>query len=279
MIHSAEEWARMLFVPLYQEKFLQTIWNTPDPMRQQEGWRLKSGKWSPWFFNMRPLGDSPELFFNCCVAMADLISEHEDVDVITAVEMAGINLSGGMAVVSRSLLSIPRRIAYTRPLPKKVRTPEEAAELFSQFDEGVAGYGQKEFIEGRLLDGDRVAIFDDMATNLGSKIIARLTVLWMAKQMGISVTCNKIFYFLNRERENRQRGLDFAKRTEPGLYPEPLHAHYVIEFDDHFPDLNGIMHPEEFQVISDFQRDDSGRFQDKGEQQRVLALAAKTRQD
>lgn len=246
-------------------------------MRQQKGWLLKSGKWSPWFFNMRPLGDSSELFFNCCVAMADLISGHEDVDVIAAVEMAGINLSGGMAVASKHLLNIPRRIAYTRPLPSKVRTPDEAVKLFSDFDAGVADYGQKEFLEGRLCQGDRVAIFDDMATNLGSKIIARLTVLWMAKQMGISVTCNEIFYFLNRDPENRQRGLDFAKQTEPGLYPEPLDVHYVIEFDDHFPDLAGIMHPEEFQVIADFQKDDLGRFQDVGEQQRVLALAAKTR--
>lgn len=273
---SLEEWAYRLFVPLYRHKYTQTLWNTDEPDKQAEGWTLKSKMWAPWFFNMRPLGNSPELFYNSCRAMAGMVSVHEDVDVMVSVEMAGINLSGGMAVASIFHNNIEHRIGYTRPLPEKVRTPIEAMKLLQSLESGVADYGQKEFVEARLYDGDRVAIFDDMATNLGSKIIARQIVLWTAKQKGIKVECNKIFYLLNRDRGNRQLGLGFVNEQELGLYPASLDVNYVIEFDDHLPSLQLIMKPEEYEVILNFQKNPK-EFQDKDVQKDVLALAAKTR--
>jgi len=276
MIYTSEEWAGTLFVPLYKEKYIQTVWNTTDPDKQENGWVLKNGMWAPWFFDMRPMGDSPQLFFDGCCAMADMISGHDDVDVLIGIEMAGINLSGGMAVASKIRNYIDRRIGYTRPLPKKVRKPIEAMQLLQSIGSDVAGYGQKDFVEARLRDGDRVAIFDDMATNLGSKVIARQIVLWVAEQKGVAIECNKVFYLLNRGKGNRQAGLDFANESEQGLHPAPLDVNYVIEFDDHLPGLKDVMHPEEFAVISDFQKD-TARFQNKPEQKRILELAAKTR--
>lgn len=267
--------AHVLMADLYRERYTQTLWNTDDPDKQQNGWKLKSGTWSPWFFNMRPVGSSPKLFYTCCAAMAHLISAHE-VDMLIGVEMAGINLSGGMAVASYLNQKISRPIGYTRPLPKKVRTPIEAMQLLQSIETDVAGYGQKEFVEARLYDGQRIAIFDDMSTNLGSKIIARLIVLWMAKQKGISVECNKIFYILNRSKGNRQAGLDFANEPEQGLYPASLEVNYVLEFDDYLPSLQPFMKEPEFEVISEFQKDPN-HFQDKDVQKEVLALAANTR--
>jgi len=271
---STEEWAEKLFIPLYKEKFTQTLWNTDDLIRQKKGWTLKSGQWAPWFYNMRPLGDSPRLFTDCCIAMSDLISMHDDVDVLIAVEMAGINSSGGMAVASMLLNNIGRRIGYTRPLPKKPRTPEAAARLLREIEEGVEDYGQKEFVECRLKNGDRVAIYDDMAMNLGSKIIARTTVLWQAKQKGINIKCNKIFYLLNRTKGNREIGLEFIDEKNQLLYPEALDVNYIIEFDDHLPTLETVMHPAEYEVISNFQKNPK-QFMDKGVQTEVLALAAR----
>jgi len=96
--------------------------------------------------------------------------------------------------------------------------------------------------------------------------------------MGISVTCNEIFYLLNRDSANRQRGLDFANEAESGLYPEPLKVHYIIEFDDRLPTVAKLMHPEEYQTIVDFQAG-SERFQDNDEWQKLSALVAKTRQE
>lgn len=125
--------------------------------------------------------------------------------------------------------------------------------------------------------GQRIGIFDDMSMNLGSKIIARLIVLWMTKQKGISVECNKIFYILNRSKGNRQAGLDFAHEPEQELYPAALEVNYVLEFDDYLPSLQPFMKEPEYEVISEFQKN-STHFQDKDVQKEVLALAVKQKQ-
>ncbi len=320
MKYSLEEWASRLFVPLYQEEYTQTLWNTEDIKKQEEGWWLKSGKWSPWFFNMRPVGSSPELFYQLCSAMAALTADHDDIDMFIAVEMAGINLSGGMAVASFLEQLFGRPIGYTRPLPKKARTPMEALTLLDAIDAGAVDqqqqnlvkaievlekidlsqlpedqqqqskalellraidfekvdYGQKEFVEARLIDGSKIGIFDDMAMDIGSKKIARLTVLWEAKRRNVTVECNKIFYILNRNPGNRQAGLDFANEPEQGLYPAPLEVNYIIEFNNHLPDLKTEMKEPEYEVISEFQKN-TEHFQDEGVQKDVLRLAAKTR--
>lgn len=260
----------ILMIDLYREKYTQTLWNTDNSDKQQNGWRLKNGMWSPWFFNMRPVGSSPELFYRCCASMAKLISTYE-IDMFIAVEMAGINLSGGIAIASFLNEKIKRPIGYTRPLPKKVRTPVEAMQLLKSIETNVADYSQKEFVEARLYNGQRIAIFDDMSTNLGSKIITRLIVLWVAKQKGISVECNKIFYILNRNKGNCQAGLDFAYEPEQGLYPAPLEVNYILEFDDYLPSLRPFMKEPEYEVISEFQKNPA-HFQDKDVQKEVLAL-------
>lgn len=150
--------AHVLMTDLYRERYTQTLWNTDDSDKQQNGWELKNGIWSPWFFQMRPVGSSPKLFYKCCAVMAKLISTHE-VDMLIAVEMAGINLSGGMAIASYLNEQIVRPIGYTRPLPKKVRTPIEAMRLLKSIETDVAGYGQKEFVEARLYNGPKDRYF------------------------------------------------------------------------------------------------------------------------
>ena len=116
-----------------------------------------------------------------------------------------------------------------------------------------------------------------MSMNLGSKIIARLIVLWMAKQKGISVECNKIFYILNRSGINRPAGLNFINEPEQGLYPASLEVNYLIEFDDYLPDLKPFMKKSEFEVISEFQKNPS-YFQDETVQKGILQLANHSRQ-
>ncbi|MDP8265911.1 MAG: hypothetical protein P9M07_03070, partial [Candidatus Aceula meridiana] len=226
-----EEWADRLMVPLYEKGYIETIWNTKSLKHQREGWRLKDGSWSPWFFNMRPIGSTSILFFDICCAMADLVKEH-DLDMYIGIDMAGILPLGGVAVASAIRNAKPLSTGYTRPLSKKVRTPMEAFHLLQKMDGDVAGYGQKDYVEAIMFDGMNIGIFDDMSTGLGSKIIARLIVLWEAKRRGLNVICNQIFYFLNRGAKNIQTGLDFAKEKEQGLSPEALDVHYVLEFDE-----------------------------------------------
>ena len=266
-----ERLTKKLVFPLYEEKYIQTLWNTPWKDKQEKGWILKSGIWVPWFFNMRPVGNSPELFREICGAMAEMIGK-EDINLIIGVEMAGVPLVGGIAI-SSYVNGKEMRFGYTRALPLKARVPLDALRMLNEIDSGVANfdYGQKEFVEGRMVDGDSVAIVDDMATDLGSKIIARLIVLREAQWRGVKVACNKIFYFLNRGAGNRLKGLQFAEVQEMGLIPERLDVDYIVEFDECLPQLKKIMQPIEFEVISEFQKNPK-RYQDEAERNKVLAL-------
>ncbi|RLC39014.1 hypothetical protein DRH27_00820 [Candidatus Falkowbacteria bacterium] len=315
---SISEWANRLIVPLYKKQFIQTLWNAEKQKNRDQGWVTKGELWVPWFLNMRPLGSSAETFLEVSQAMADLTIGH-DIDMYVAVEMAGINISGGTAIASKWLNGLPCPIGYTRPLPKKVREPMKALQLIRDIDSGAfklrqeefkasvaillrrcenagilddetikalavlknhdlgdSDYGQKEFVEGRLINEQKVGILDDMAMNIGSKLIARLIILWEARKRGVSVECNNAFYFLNRTATNRQTGFDYALETERDLYPAPIHLYYVIEMDEELPKLESVMCSEEFRVITDFQNN-SDQFQDEDVQKEVLALAKKAR--
>jgi orotate phosphoribosyltransferase len=273
MKKSRAEWAEMLIVDLYREQYIQTVWNAYEEKNRQEGWVLKSGIWAPWFFNMRPSGNSPELFTNICQAMADMIVASPPVDVLIGVEMAGIHLVGGTSVALFLNHDYSQRIGFTRPLPKKTRKPLETMEYLQELEE-VAGYGEKSFVEARFREGDSVGVYDDMATDIGSKLIARQIILWTSKQKAVGLKCNRIFYFLNRGIGNKQKGLDFAAESKQGLFPEPLSVDYVVEFDHHLHLLKQVMKPEEYKIIADFQKDVT-QFQDKDVQKEVLALANK----
>jgi len=262
-----------MIVPLYRELYLQTIWNAEKKENQAEGWTLKNKTWAPWFFNMRPVGDSPGLFYDVCDTMAELTGKYREVSLLTAVEMAGLLPVGGTSAI-RTLAGNPVRIAYTRPLPKKVKTPEETVIVLNELSTDVFGYGQKDFVEGRLNNGDIIGIFDDMANDLGSKLIARLIVLWYAEQMGYTVQCDHVFYFLNRNLKTFKTIADFPNNPNLSLRPANLTVDYVIEFMEALPLLEKVMTPAEYRVISDFQERPE-HFQDVDVQKEVLALVHK----
>ncbi len=270
-------WAERLIVPLYENKFLETLWNAEKEENRQEGWRLVSLMWAPWYFNMRPVGDAPELFNDICRAMAEMISGFY-CNLLIGVEMAGVPLVS--AIASKMYQQCREiRFGYTRPMPIKGAKPEQVAKMFRDIEAGVSNlvsYGQKDFVEARFRDGDIIGIVDDMATTIGSKIVARAIVLWVAKRMGINVTCNQIFYLLNRGIGNRQKGIDFAKETDPDLFPAELDVNYVIEFDEALPLLKKVMKPGEYQSIIDFQKDPKF-FQGAENSERAKLIAAAAR--
>jgi len=259
-------------VPLYEAKLIQTLWNAERVKNSQEGWTLVSGAKSPWYFNIRPLGCFPRLFSDVSHAMAELVNEHRGIDLLVGIEMAGIPLVGAVSPILLEKYGREIKIGYTRPLRHKGLKPEDIVRYLEE--EGIdAAYGQKSLVEVRFSQGDNVAIFDDMATNLGSKIVARYIALWDAGQRGINLSCKTILYFLNRGAKNKELGLAFRDKA-PELFPEELEVDYVLEFNEHLPLLRKAMRPQEYELISQYQKDPE-QFQDQTAQKKVFAQVAK----
>jgi len=252
-----EFWTRVLVRPMYRNQIIQTIRNTPDPKRRAEGWILKNGLWSPWFLNLRLIGNYPDLFNKVCSAMADMMNGHRNIDILVGVEMAGVPIVGGLSTTMFNSGN-PMRFGYTRPLPEKVRTVEAALSLLNTISGEVASYGQKSLVEIVLQNGDNVAILDDMATSLESKLIARELLLWEARQKKVEVRCESAFYLLNRNE---------AIMAVAGKIS--LEIDYVVEFNHGLRHLEGEMSHSEFGIISAYQ-EDPGQFQDKAVQEEVI---------
>ncbi|MFH1183368.1 MAG: hypothetical protein V1690_03845 [Candidatus Moraniibacteriota bacterium] len=263
-----------LIIPLYEGKFLQTCWSAKNIHNSLNGWTLVSGLWAPWYINLRRLGSEPYLYERVVRAMAELIVDHPDIDALAGVEMAGISMASAAPIVLLHRYGRAIKNGYTRPLPRKPKKVEEVIPILKEFGPNVADYGEKGYVELDFDPGDRVAILDDMATTLGSKLIRRSVVLYEAERRGVEISCDNILYFLNRGSENKQTGLDFAKKTDPELYPAPLNVSYVVEFDEQLPQLKKVMRESEFEVISRFQKN-RDHFQDKAVRKEVLAQVAK----
>lgn len=268
-----EQECKWLVGELYKGKYIQTLWNTDDADKRQNGWTLKGGVWSPWFFNMRPIGGSPRLFRRICLLMGEMIfygcAEYK-INHLIGVEMAGIPLASA-AWMHCIKGGIYPKLGYTRPLPEKTRTLEETYLKYSEWKKSdPTGYGQKSWVEGRISDGDYMAIVDDMSSDLGSKLIARFMVLEEAKKLSCKVGCDHIFYFLNRNKDTPKKAMEFFA-AEPQYYPHMLYVHYFLEFSDHLDALASEMREAEFRVISDYQ-ENPGIFQDANVQKEVLSM-------
>ncbi len=265
-----QKWALKLLPSIYQKGIIQTLWNTKDLKYLESGWILKNNSWSPWFLNLRALGNFPCLFRDVCYGMAELVDEESyNFNTLIGVEMAGIPLASSLAIILHEYYGKAKKIGYTRPLPRKPRTLEEALTILNNLDLQAFTYGQKSFVEVGFENKDRVAIVDDMATDLSSKLISRLIILREAERRGVQIECNKIFYFLNRNKNNALVA-DYFQYALPELYPAKLEINYLIEFEDCLPLLKSSMRAKEFETIMEYQKDPLP-FQKKG----LIALVKK----
>ncbi|MFH1325257.1 MAG: hypothetical protein ABIH49_00605 [archaeon] len=268
---SEEEVAKSVVTELYREGFIQTLYNTESEKHQGEGWTLKSGIWSPWFLNLRPLGDSPQLANYISSAMNRMIRGNvPGLTKMVGIEMAGVPLVASIGTVTGyGCEFIP--YAYTRPFPggEKPRTPEEAVEILSRMGAPNYKYGQKELVEGSLREGDVLCITDDMVTNFGSKLIARHILEHEIQRRGIyleNVKIDDVAVVLDRE----QGGAEEAKKYGMRLHSLVKFKTQGLEY------LEEAMHPGEFVLIADYQQNPE-RYQNRDMQKEVLEMAAKVR--
>jgi hypothetical protein len=185
---------------------------------------------------MRPIGDTPELLADIGYALA-LMFENEmpDCNKILGVDMAGIPIATATSIVSNERRHIKLPFAYTRPLGGglKTRTAEETKEKLKE-------WGGHELIEGRIKDGDNIAIWDDMATNIESKRIAREILWYVVQDQGINnVKCDHTGFLLYR--------------GEP-LSKTDIIPHFLIPFTEKGLDwLKDVMDKKEHELITHYQ--------------------------
>lgn len=261
-----------IFLALYANRILQTVWTARNEANRKNGWALKDKTQAPWFLNLREIGNYPMIFQGVCQASADMLREiSSSVDLAIGVDMAGVPLIGG-AIIELLHAGEEMRFGYTRPLEKKVRTLSELLEQMAAWD--ATKYGQKSVVEAVMYPGNKIAIFDDMATGLASKKIARLMVLYEAENRGLAdVTCNEIVYFMDRGQNNIEAGLNYKNETDARLKPAALNVHYAINFGTYLPLLEDEMTENEYATIVEHQRNKNRFGTDIPWRQQVLAAA------
>ena len=235
---------------LYKNGMIMT-WYKDKP----EGWRLRSGAWSLYYVNLRPISSLPysqQLLKTVGTAMGRMIKEEApEVNKIVGVAAAGVPLA--------TAITMPEGIpsCYTRKL--------EGVETIEEFEERVKGHGQHEQVEGELNDGDNLALVDDLVTKFGSMAIANEQVKYSAGGRHINVTCKDAAVLLDRE----QGAAEAAKELGFNL-------HSVIRFKtDGFDWLKGEMSQTEINVIRDYMENDV-KYQDKKLQEELMRMALKT---
>ena len=251
---------------LHKDVYIETIFNARDTKNSEEGWHLKKkkyrpdGDWSPWFLNLRPIGDSPKLLYDVGYALGLMFEkEMPECNKILGVEMAGIPIATATSMASLETRGVELPFTYTRPLEKKPRSPEEALNILKEMKDAglLTKYGEKNLVEGRLNAGDNIAIWDDMVTNLGSKLIARLILLFEAERLGVDVECYHAAALLDREQGAVEEGIEHD-RSVYDPKPQKIYMHTIIPWKKRGLDIcKGQMQPEEYELISDYSRDEA----------------------
>ncbi len=195
-----------------------------------EGWKLHSGRWSPFYIQLRLLCSYPETLQKVGRAVATMIEEEApDVTRLVGIAFAGVPIATAVSLAS----GLPA--VHTRKLVG-VRNREELLRAIEQ-------YGQHTLLEGVVEEGDRLCLVDDLVTGMESKTLARQTVMSEVEKRGLSnVTCDTIAVVLDR-----QQG---AKARARG---EGMRLLSLIDFiDEGLPLLESVMSEEEIRLITGY---------------------------
>lgn len=134
----------------------------------------------------------------------------------------------------------------------------------SKSDKRLKKYGQHEFVEGDLVDGDRLVIIDDLVTKFDTKLVAKKQVCDVANSRGTNVTCNDVMVLLDRE----QGASEVAKANGMRLFSLiPFKTKGIFWLKNKMEDI-------EYSVITDYLKDDT-KYQDKKLQKELKNLVLK----
>ncbi len=223
-----KHFGRQILAFLYEHGMIKTFYRD-----KPSGWTLISGLYSPLYIQLRPILSYPHGFRLICQAMCRLLQEEaEDINKVVGIAMAGIPIVAGMAMAA----DIPA--AFTRKL--------EGVKDIEMLQKAIASYGEHALLEGEIVQGDRLALIDDLVTRFDSKLIALEQVRHeVARRNTPNVVCSVVAVVIDRE----QGGDAAAKKAGVTLLRLIPFKSVGISM------LQEFMHPTEWDVISRYLAD------------------------
>ena len=200
---------------------------------RQEGWKLISGLWSPFYIQLRLISSFPETLSKVGRAMAQMIKEEAPhVNKLVGIAFAGVPIATAVSLES----GIPA--VHTRKLTG-IKNEEDLQNV-------VLSYGQHALVEGVIEDGDIFCLIDDLVTGLTSKLTARAQVKAEIDRRGVqNTTCDDIAVLVDR-----QQGATQAAQSAG------MKLHTLIRFvDEGLPLLKGHMPDSEHDIVSEYLAD------------------------
>ena len=237
-----EEIGREIVRSLYDNKMILT-WCRDNP----EGWKLASGKWSPFYINLRELPAFPALLKKVGSGLAELVkSEIPDGDLLVGLAMAGIPIATAISIEGM----IPS--AFTRKVEGEI----------GDFDSVIKQYGKHSLVEGRLEEGKNVILVDDLVSYFTSKTQGIKIVEYEARRRNLSnLAVKDILVLLDRE----QGGKEEAKSAGVSLHSMiPFKSKGIHWLKDDFSKV-------EYEIITRY-LDNPEDYQDEKVQRELMAV-------
>jgi len=217
---------------------------------RREGWELISGKWSPFYVQLRPLCSHPDLLARIGRAIGRLTQEEAGhITRLVGIAMAGIPIS----VATSLACGLPS--AYTRKL-EGVRTLDDLTSV-------ISSYGEHNMLEGEVRPGDRLGFVDDLVTGLDSKLIAIEQARHHLRGQGLTdVGTDDVIVVLDREQGAAEKAVAAG-----------LRLHRLIPFRTCGIDwLRDALAPIEYEVLCGYLADPEA-YQAPDRRAEVTALA------
>lgn len=194
---------------------------------QPEGWMLVSGLWSPFYLQLRELCSYPDLLLLTGQGMASLVRRSGSINRLVGIAYAGIPIAVAASLASGIPCLITRK--FDTPISDSLKE--------------LGGYGQHALVEGKIEEGDRLGLVDDVVTGFDSKLRAAQQLREEARRRSITnITCTEIFVVVDRG----QGGRETAKRKGYSLRA------LIVLREEGAEMLRPRMASEEYRVICDY---------------------------
>jgi len=217
---------------------------------------LKSGKKSPYYVDLRILPSYPIVLMEVANALRNIIESQQDKPtVLCGIPMAGLAVANALGIqTGMRVVYIRKEPIIYRDLAKHLRKsirngkfqPQEipTVEKVVTFIEELSGFkahGITSYLDGELVDGDKIGIVDDLITTADSKLEARDLIMLEAKRRNIKVNILWVYVVLDREQGGKET-----------LEKEGIKLYSVLTITEVAKKLyeDGILPTEKYEVIT-----------------------------